>query len=64
MPGGLQTTYLYYLGLFAFLKEDYVEAEKLFLQSLTLCHKKYSKNVEYATPPPLAPLLALKPHPS
>jgi len=41
-----QTTYLYYLGLFAFLKEDYTEAEKLFLQSLTLCHKKYSKNVE------------------
>ncbi len=42
----LQTTYLYYLGLFAFLKEDYAEAEKLFFQSLSLCHKKYNKNVE------------------
>jgi hypothetical protein len=41
-----QVTYLYYMGVFAFLREDYGEAEKQFCVALGLIHHKARRNVE------------------
>lgn len=35
------------MGVFAFLREDYVEAESKFLASLQSCHAKSTRNIEY-----------------
>lgn len=42
----LQVTYHYYMGVFAFLREDYTEAESLFLQSLRMTHIQSARNIE------------------
>ena len=44
----LQVTYLYYMGVFAFLREDYAEAEMQFCSALSLCHAKARRNIEWA----------------
>lgn len=43
----LQVSYLYYMGVFAFLREDYTEAEKQFCLALSLCHAKARRNIEF-----------------
>lgn len=45
----LQVTYLYYLGVFAFLREDYPEAEGHFLKSLQMTHVRSPRNIECVT---------------
>lgn len=37
------------MGVFAFLREDYAEAENMFLYSLVLCHHKARRNIEYVS---------------
>lgn len=49
-PVAHRTTYLYYMGVFAFLREDYGEAEASFIQALNLIHKKASRNIESVAP--------------
>lgn len=41
-----KVAYNYYLGVFAFLREDYVEAEAKFLASLEMIHRTSHKNIE------------------
>jgi hypothetical protein len=48
-----QVSYLYYMGVFAFLREDYAEAEKQFCSALSLCHAKARRNIEFVLFPSL-----------
>lgn len=41
-----QVSFLYYMGVFAFLREDYDDAEKQFLQALSKVHFKARRNIE------------------
>ncbi|ORY90126.1 hypothetical protein BCR35DRAFT_299671 [Leucosporidium creatinivorum] len=45
-PVAHRVSYLYYMGVFAFLREDYTEAEKQFCSALSLCHAKARRNIE------------------
>ncbi|GAA5899076.1 hypothetical protein JCM6882_004611 [Rhodosporidiobolus microsporus] len=41
-----QVTYTYYMGVFAFLREDYGEAERLFTNALAETHRKVGRNID------------------
>lgn len=45
-PLSHQVPFMYYMGVFAFLREDYAEAEAKFVEALTLCHARADRNVE------------------
>ncbi|KAI5477030.1 cytoplasmic dynein light intermediate chain 1 [Pseudohyphozyma bogoriensis] len=45
-PMSHQVSYRYYLGVFAFLREDYAEAERMFLDALKSVHRKALRNRE------------------
>lgn len=45
-PIAHRITYNYYLGVFAFLREDYKEAETKFLLALSKCTIKSPRNIE------------------
>ncbi|GAA6010216.1 hypothetical protein JCM10207_005671 [Rhodosporidiobolus poonsookiae] len=53
-PRAQQVTYRYYMGVFAFLREDYAEAEKQFVEALAATHRKVTRNIDlildYLTP--------------
>ncbi|GAA5858321.1 hypothetical protein JCM8547_004648 [Rhodosporidiobolus lusitaniae] len=44
-PRAHQVTYTYYMGVFAFLREDYDEAEKRFEEALRGTHRKVTRNI-------------------
>ncbi|SCZ90212.1 BZ3500_MvSof-1268-A1-R1_Chr1-3g01842 [Microbotryum saponariae] len=46
IPKGHQTTYTYYMGVLAFLREDYTEAEVQFSNALGMVHHRAFKNIE------------------
>lgn len=48
-PLAHQVTYRYYMAVFAFLREDYTEAEKGFRDALALCHHRMKRNIECVT---------------
>ncbi|BGP12266.1 hypothetical protein JCM10213_000039 [Rhodosporidiobolus nylandii] len=63
-PRAHQVTYLYYMGVFAFLREDYAEAERKFTEALEGCHRLMKGNREKILDY-LIPLLLLRGvHPS
>jgi len=45
-PKSHQVTFKYYVGVVAFLQEDYVQAEKNLTEAWELCHKNAQKNQE------------------
>ncbi|KAK4057714.1 COP9 signalosome (CSN) subunit [Microbotryomycetes sp. JL221] len=45
-PRSHQVAYLYYMGLFSFLREDYIEAENNLLSALNKIHFKSNRNIE------------------
>ncbi|GAA6064667.1 hypothetical protein JCM10212_001783 [Sporobolomyces blumeae] len=45
-PNGHRITYMYYLGVFAFLREDYADAEQKFVFALEGIHKKATRNID------------------
>ncbi len=46
-PRAHQVTYQYYMAVFAFLREDYSEAERRFKVALEQCHHRMKRNIEY-----------------
>ncbi|SCV68343.1 BQ2448_464 [Microbotryum intermedium] len=50
IPKGHRTTYTYYMGVLAFLREDYTEAEVQFSNALAMVHHRAVKNIEYVFP--------------
>lgn len=46
-PRAHQVTYQYYMAVFAFLREDYAEAERRFRVALEQCHHRMKRNIEY-----------------
>ncbi|POY70566.1 hypothetical protein BMF94_6481 [Rhodotorula taiwanensis] len=58
-PLAHQVTYRYYMAVFAFLREDYTEAEKGFRDALALCHHRMKRNIELILDY-LIPLLLLR----
>ncbi|KAL8286185.1 hypothetical protein RQP46_004673 [Phenoliferia psychrophenolica] len=46
-PAAHQVAYNYYLGVFAFLREDYLEAEQHFLSSLSMIKSTSYKNIDF-----------------
>ncbi|GAA6040960.1 hypothetical protein JCM8097_000512 [Rhodosporidiobolus ruineniae] len=65
-PRAHQVTYTYYMGVFAFLREDYGEAERKFQEALEGCHRKMKDNItlilDYLIP--LLLLRGVRPSPS
>ncbi|KAK4055163.1 COP9 signalosome (CSN) subunit [Microbotryomycetes sp. JL201] len=45
-PSSHQVAYLYYMGVFAFLREDYTDAEKNLLAALSKVHSRSTRNIE------------------
>ncbi|BGP52587.1 hypothetical protein JCM8202_004915 [Rhodotorula sphaerocarpa] len=45
-PRAHQVTYRYYMAVFAFLREDYAEAERGFREALQQCHYRMKRNIE------------------
>lgn len=45
-PRAHRVTYTYYMAVFAFLREDYADAEKRFVEALALTHHKMKRNIE------------------
>lgn len=45
-PLSHQVAYTYYMGVFAFLREDYADAERQFLRALSLTHARGRRNIE------------------
>ncbi|GAA5907206.1 hypothetical protein JCM5296_004985 [Sporobolomyces johnsonii] len=58
-PRAHRVTYTYYMGVFAFLREDYDEAEKKFTEALEMTHVKMKRNIELINDY-LIPLLLLR----
>ncbi|GAA5981097.1 hypothetical protein JCM10908_003985 [Rhodotorula pacifica] len=58
-PRAHRVTYQYYMAVFAFLREDYAEAEQGFKQALQLCHYRMKRNIELILDY-LIPLLLLR----
>ncbi|GAA5954034.1 hypothetical protein JCM21900_005386 [Sporobolomyces salmonicolor] len=58
-PRAHQVTYTFYMGVFAFLREDYDEAEKKFTEALGMTHVKMKRNIELINDY-LIPLLLLR----
>ncbi|GAA5836176.1 hypothetical protein JCM11251_007388 [Rhodosporidiobolus azoricus] len=58
-PTAHRVTYTYYMGVFAFLREDYGEAERLFTQALGETHRKVGRNIDLILDY-LIPLLLLR----
>ncbi|BGP36247.1 COP9 signalosome (CSN) subunit [Rhodotorula kratochvilovae] len=46
-PRAHRVTYTYYMAVFAFLREDYDQAEKGFVEALGMTHRKMKRNIEY-----------------
>ena len=57
-PRAHQVTYQYYMAVFAFLREDYAEAERRFRVALEQCHHRMKRNIEYV---PVCACLRLSP---
>ncbi|GAA6047539.1 hypothetical protein JCM3770_005797 [Rhodotorula araucariae] len=45
-PRAHRVTYTYYMAVFAFLREDYSQAEKGFVEALGMTHRKMKRNIE------------------
>ncbi|GAA5945530.1 hypothetical protein JCM3775_004191, partial [Rhodotorula graminis] len=45
-PRAHRVTYSYYMAVFAFLREDYAQAEKGFVEALGMTHRKMKRNIE------------------
>ncbi|GAA6009625.1 uncharacterized protein JCM10292_002218 [Rhodotorula paludigena] len=58
-PRAHRVTYTYYMAVFAFLREDYADAEKRFVEALALTHHKMKRNIELILDY-LIPLLLLR----
>ncbi|KAM0793522.1 hypothetical protein ACM66B_000960 [Microbotryomycetes sp. NB124-2] len=58
-PRSHQVAYLYYMGVFAFLREDYIDAEKNLLAALSKVHSRSRRNIELILNY-LVPLLLLR----
>lgn len=58
-PRAHQVTYQYYMAVFAFLREDYSEAERRFKVALEQCHHRMKRNIELILDY-LIPLLLLR----
>lgn len=48
-PLAHRVTYQYYMAVFAFLREDYAEAERRFREALEQCHYRMKRNIECVT---------------
>lgn len=46
-PRAHQIEYTYYMGVFAFLREEYTEAERKFTDCLEGIHRKAKRNISY-----------------
>ncbi|KAJ8297296.1 Protein CSN12 [Rhodotorula toruloides] len=58
-PRAHQVTYKYYMAVFAFLREDYADAENRFREALEMCHYRMKRNIELILDY-LIPLLLLR----
>lgn len=59
-PRAHQVTYRYYMAVFAFLREDYAEAERGFREALQQCHYRMKRNIECVHRPLEYPTLTLR----